>query len=225
MELKGKADTAVSLGLIKTGVDPKTQVQTEIAHSVSAEVTSAMKELRGGINQAVNEGIAMAKEERQRQMTGSTAPPGIGVAPSEKDKDDIYKKLQAKMEEENQKIIQERSRIEEARAALEKRNSELMAQWEKMGKQDAPKVEPPKVEPPVEQPIRLKVGIGMAPPDTPKPVEPVSPPSTSARITPVTPTTTGTPMPPSEVVVSSSTPESAVDKKLKELEAKSDASK
>jgi hypothetical protein len=212
-ELKTKGELAQSFGLIPTGADPKTAVQTEIARGFGEEGKALVKEVREGVRQGVQEGLTMVKEERQKARGVTPAPPpDIGV--NQADKDAVYAKLFAKMEEDKKNLEGERQRIAEAKADLDKKSAELIEKWEKANPQQLPPTpsqEQPK-SPSIDETVK---GLGVTLP----PEKPVVPPVVQEPPKPLhievhsEPDTKVEPKPVAEV-------EDPIEKKLKELEGK-----
>jgi hypothetical protein len=215
-ELQGKAILAQNMGLIATGADPKTQVQTEIARGIGEEGKALVKEVRDAMKTGVQEGLSMVKEERAKQRGGAPNPP-VEIGITKEDKEAMYAKIQAKMEDERRLMEEERQRITNARADFERRAAEFESKWKSASDQlNAPKAEtppePPKLEPnpePKQVPPRsqeeIAKEVGLVPEEMPRqsPVEIQS--STEGTI----------PQSPGD-----NPPLDAIDKKLKELENK-----
>ena len=190
-ELQNKGMMAQKFGLIATGADPKTAVQTELARGFGQEGTALLKEVREAARQGMQEGMAMVKEERNKGKGGSP-PPEVSVTPD--DKEALYNKIMIKMEEEKKHLDEERVRISEAKSELDKKSDELMKKWESMGAptQPAPQPQP---TPPKEEPKSIEETakeIGGVPAEPPKQEQPAESPKV----------------------------EDPVDKKLRELEQK-----
>lgn len=190
-ELQNKGVMAQKFGLIATGADPKTAVQTELARGFGQEGTALLKEVREAARQGMQEGMAMVKEERNKGKGGSP-PPEVSVTPD--DKEALYNKIMIKMEEEKKHLDEERVRISEAKSELDKKSDELMKKWESMGAptQPAPQPQP---TPPKEEPKSIEETakeIGGVPAEPPKQEQPAESPKV----------------------------EDPVDKKLRELEQK-----
>jgi len=195
-ELQNKGVMAQKFGLIATGADPKTAVQTEIARGMGEEGKALIKEIREAARTGMQEGMTMVKEERRKQQGASPTVPDIAIPPGEKEA--MYLKLQAKMQEEATRLKAEQERIDIAKADLDRKSNELIQKWEKMGQlQKAP--EQPKPEPVFPDINSAAKELGMSVPE-----QAASPPVAQSTPTPVV----------------SNIPEDPVSKKLAELENK-----
>lgn len=179
-ELKEKGLLAQNMGLIATGVDPKTQVQTEIARGISQEFAAGSREMREQIRQGVQEGLLMVKDERKKQHGGNPSPE---LSITKEDKDTIYAKMQAKMEEERRLMAEERARIDSAKAEFERRANEFEDRWSnefKKREEESKRDNTPPPAPPPEQPrspeeVAKELGVVEPAPvqSEPKSTEPV----------------------------------------------------
>jgi len=209
-ELKAQGQLAQSVGLIPTGTDPKTAVQTEIARGIGEESKALVKEFRDAARQGMQEGMSMVKEERQKAKGIQSTVSDIAIPQS--DKDAVYAKLLAKMEEEKRHLDEERGRIAQAKADLDAKSNELIQKWEKLNIPQQSPPSPPSPPPPeqpkptVEEIVRE---MGVVPtPDKPVETPAPEPPKPEPQVYP------------QPEIVSVAVVEDPIEKKLKEMESK-----